>query len=50
MLQTTEGVQNWLNYLLRNGYITDVKVFRAPEQNGKSSPFSCYRRWIFVLL
>lgn len=49
MFQTKEGVQNWVNYLLRSSYITDVKVVRALEKDSISSSFSCYKRWIFVL-
>lgn len=35
MLQTKEGFQNWVNYLLRKSYMTDVKIFGAPEKDKK---------------
>lgn len=49
MLQTKEGFQNWVNYLLRKSYMTDVKVFGAPEQDKKKNhPFLVKRgRFLF---
>lgn len=36
------AAQNYVNYLSTNSHITDVEVFRAPEQDGKFLSFSCY--------